>query len=296
MALLRRFRRYALIAAAAATLSFAAGCGTSNEPVPEAEAKKVVSDVQRQTMRLMNEAAEQAYQSVQKGDLEETKARVAQLSVLSTKLSYDGLATVEGIEAVTGSIHAAMRSLNASTPDPHAATMKVATARLAVDALSHREQPMWLGLRDALSADLERVAMAAESKNDPAASEALASWRGHLSIVRPAVVVSREPSEAVKLDSITAFLTNALRSADWNGLRQAMPNLEAALNEVFADQDRETTVTPLAPTAEPPHPILWSLGLGAFIVAVLTYVAWKRYAAEQGVTRVKSERDFEGRG
>ncbi|WP_309118634.1 sporulation protein YpjB [Paenibacillus sp.] len=290
-----RFRRYALIAAGAATLLFAAGCG-SDEPVPEAEAKKVVTDVQRQTMRLMNEAAEGAYQSVQKGDLEQTKVRVAQLSVLSTKLSYEGLATVEGIEAVTGSINAAMRALNASSPDRQSTTLKVATARLAVDALSHREQPMWLGFRDTLTGDLEKMAMAVESRNDPAASEALASWRGHLTIVRPAVVVSRSASDAVKLDSITAFLTNALRSGDWDGLRQAMPNLEAALGEVFAEQDRETTVTPLAPTAEPPHPILWSLGLGAFIVSVLTYVAWRRYEADQGVARVKTERDFEGRG
>ncbi len=296
MALFRRWRRSAWILAATAAMAFAAGCATSDEPVPEAEATKVVTDVQRQTMRLMNDAAEEAYQSVQKGDLERTKERLAQLSVLSTKLSYEGLASVEGIEAVTGSIHAALRSLNAVSPDHRSATIKVATARLAVDALSHREQPMWLGFRDALSGDLEKLAMAAEAENDPAASEALASWRGHLSMVRPAVVVSREPSDAVKLDSITAFLTNALRSADWSGLRQAMPNLESALGEVFADQDRETTVTPLAPTAEPPHPILWSLGLGAFIVTVLTYVAWRRYAADQGVAKVKSERDFEGRG
>jgi len=291
----RRFRRYALIAVGTATLLFASGCG-SDEPAPEAEAKKVVTDVQRQTMRQMNEAAEDAYQSVRKGDLEQTKSRIAQLSVLSTKLSYEGIATVEGIEAVTGSINAAMRALNATSPDPISTTMKVASARLAVDALSHREQPMWLGFRGALSDDLEKMAMAVEARNDPAASEALASWRGHVAVVRPAVVVSRAPSDAVKLDSITAFLTNALRSADWQGLAQALPNLEAALGEVFAEEDRETTVTPLAPTAEPPHPILWSLGIGGFIVAVLTYVAWRRYEADQGVARVKTERDFEGRG
>ncbi|HZG55103.1 sporulation protein YpjB [Paenibacillus sp.] len=291
----RRVRRYVLAGLGAATLLFAVGCG-SDEPRPkEAPAEKVATDAQRQTMRLMNEAAEGAYQSVQRGDLEEARSRLAQLSVLSTKLSYDGLTTVEGIEAVSGAIADAMHALNASAPDGRAISLKVAGARLAVDALSHRDQPMWLGMRDAMTGDLDRLRAAVASKDDPSASAALAAWRAHAELVQPAIVVSRDAASAVKLDSMTAFLAEGLRTADWGGLASALPNLRSALEELFAGEDRET-VSPLLPTAEPPHPILWSIGLGAFIVSVLSYVAWRKYAAEQGVARVKSERDFEGRG
>lgn len=287
----QRFRRIALALIGVVTLAFAVGCG-SDEPPAEAEAKKVITDMQRQTMQQMNEAAEEAYQSVQSGDLERTKAKIAQLSVLSTKLSYEGLATVDGIQAITETITSAMRSLNAVSPDPMQVSMRVASVRLTVDALAHRQHPMWLDYRNPLTGDLERMAAAIEAQNDPEASVALGLWRGHISIVRPAIVVSRDAAEAVKLDSITAFLENSVRTADWPGLKQAMPNLEDALGEVFREEDQET-ISPLWPTAEPPHPIIWSLSLGSFIVGVLTYVAWRRYTAEQGITRVKKARDFD---
>lgn len=287
-----RMRRYALLLAGAVTIFAAGGCGQS-EPAPQPETKKVVTDLQRQTMQQMNEAAEAAYQSMQTGDAEETRARLAQLSVLSTKLPYEGITTVEGIEAVTGAIADAMHALNGAKPDAVDASIRVAGARLAVDALLHREQPMWLEFHKPLVSDLEAMETAATNGSDPEASRALGMWRGHVSIVRPAIVVSRDSGTAVQLDSITAFLEEGVRTANWTGIRQALPGLEQALGSVFDDEDRET-VSPLLPTAEPPHPILWSIGLGAFIVSVLGYVAWRRYEAEQGVVRVKRERDFEG--
>ncbi|MCI3920310.1 sporulation protein YpjB [Paenibacillus sp. TRM 82003] len=287
-----RLRRYALLLiGAAVTFVAAVGCGQT-EPAPQPETKKVVTDMQRQTMQQMNEAAEAAYQSMQVGDAEETRARLAQLSVLSTKLPYEGITTVEGIEAVTGAIADAMHALNGAKPDPVDASVRVAGARLAVDALMHREQPMWLEFHKPLSSDLEAMDAAAVNASDPEASKALAMWRGHVSIVRPAIVVSRDAGTAVQLDSITAFLEEGVRTANWSGIVQALPGLEQALGNVFDDEDRET-VSPLLPTAEPPHPILWSLVLGAFIVAVLGYVAWRRYEADQGVVRVKRERDFD---
>jgi len=295
MVFTRRFRRCALLCLGAAVFAFASGCGTeAPRTETESDSKKVVTDLQRQTMRQMDEAAESAYQSANRGDLAEAKTRVAQLSVLSTKLSYDGLTNVEGVEAVTGSIAGAMQALNSVSPEKGAIVAKVASVRLAVDALAHRQQPMWLEYRGPLEEALDRMASAVEAKDDPRASEALAAWRIRVAVVHPAIIVSRDASEAVKLDSITAFLTNGLRSADWDGLAQAMPSLKSALVEVFAGEDRET-VSPLLPTAEPPHPIIWSFGLGSFIVAVLGYVAWRKYQAEQGVARVKTERDFNGR-
>jgi len=284
--------RFAWLLAGAVAIGLLGGCGTTDEPEAEPEAKKVVTDAQLQTVRQMDEAAEQAYQATERGDLEDAKSRFAQLSVLSTKLTYEGLATVEGMQAVAESVTGAMQALNAAKPDATEVSMRVAAARLAVDALANREQPMWLGFQSSLLDDLTRMESAVASRNDPEASRALKMWKGHVSVVRPAVVVSRNATEAVKLDSITAFLENGVRAADWNGMKQAMPNLKNAVSDVFAEEDRET-VSPLLPTAEPPHPILWSLVLGAFIVGVLAYVAWRKYEALQGVSRVKRERDFD---
>lgn len=292
------WRRLLLAALAAGTAVIAASCGAQpgqrDEQDGPAAARTAITDAQRQTMRQMDEAAERAYASVQEKDLEQTRIHLAQLSVIATKLSYDGIATVDGIEAVAWSIAEAAHSLNAVQPDHAAATTAIVRARLAVDALSHRGQPMWLEFSRPVMDDLERMSAAAAARNDPAASEALALLRGHVSVVRPAVVVSKQSSEAVKLDSVVAFLDSGVRSADWSGIVAALPGMKEAVADVFRmDSSDRPTVSPLMPTAEPPHPVVWSVGLGSFIVAVLAYVAWRRYDAEHGIIKVKRARDFD---
>lgn len=286
-----RLRRVAALLIGAAVLAMAAGCGVDQRK-DEAQSAPAVTESQRQTMQMMNEAAEQAFTSVASGDLEQAKARLAQLSVLSTKLTYDGIATAEGMQAVAETITRATQELNAVHPDQVRVSMRVASARLTVDALAHRDQPMWLEYKPVMKQDLERMANAVEARSDPEASQALSLWRGHVSIVRPAVTVSRGSSETMKLDSITAFLENGVRAAEWEEMKMSLPGIVQAVDDLFASKDQET-LSPLLPTAEPPHPIIWSLTLGFFIIAVLAYVAWRKYTADQGVVRVKKEHDFD---
>lgn len=286
---LRRFIRILLCGIAA--IALLAGC-TSEKKAPQvgADAAKVSAEgAQRETMRRMIEAADGAYDSVNSKDLETARTKMAQLSVLSTKLSYDGIATTEGMEALTRSILDAMRAMNSVSPDERTVLQKVAAARLAVDSLAHREQPMWKEFRNGLEDDLDALEAAAKNRDDPAASRALAQWRGHVELILPALVIAKGAEAGSMLESMTTFLRNAIRAADWSGLLEGIPPVREALEDLFGTSHKETA-SPLIPTAEPPQPALWSLSLGSFILAVLTYVGWRKYIAET-VVPIKRQRN-----
>jgi sporulation protein YpjB len=256
--------------------------------------EQTITEVQRLTMQQLNEISESAYEDMEAGDLEAMKVKVAQLAALASKLSYEGVATIDGIQVISQSIAETMHALNATRPDDHKVTMSMVRTRLVIDALSHKEQPMWLGFRKQVVQDLDALSAAARNADDQAASQSLALWKGHVSLIRPAIIVSREMSDAIKLDSITAFLDHEVKAGEWEAIRQAMPDLQDTVKQIFDERQNNDheTVAPIAPTSEPPHPLLWSLTLGTMIVLVLTWVAWRKYNAGHGIVRVKKEQDF----
>jgi sporulation protein YpjB len=286
----RGMRRLALALLGAATFFAVSGCG-SDERLAHTEQIREITEEQRQIMQRMDEAAEEAYQSVQGGDLEKTRETIARLSVLAARLPYEGITNVEGIQAISGAVAESMRLLHAVTPDEAQIAKQVIRTRLAVDALSHRQQPMWLGFYRSLSNDLAGLETAVRARDQQAAADAFEQWKARVALIQPAIIISRDASEVMKLESISAFLDRSIREADWSALDQALPDIRQAIEELFQDPNRET-LSPLMPSAEPPHPIIWSLVFGAVITAVLAYVAWRKYEGSQGVSKVKQEKDI----
>ena len=285
-----RLSRLALAVLGAVIITIASGCGSDRlSAVAETETK--ITEEQRQVLKRMDETAEQAYQSIQSGDLNATREKIAQLSVLTAKLHYEGITTIEGIQALSTSVTGSMHSLNAVSPDAAQIAKHIAETRLAVDALAHKEQPMWHEFKSPLMEDLELMGEAADQHDAQLANAAMRRWKARVSAIRPAVIISRDSVKATELDSMTSFLEGSARNQDWAALKEAVPALRQALEEIFSSGDRQTS-SPLIPTAEPPHPVIWSLVIGAIITCVLAYVAWRKYEAEQGVSRVKKEKDL----
>ncbi|WP_274364618.1 sporulation protein YpjB [Paenibacillus thermotolerans] len=278
---------------AAALLSTAAGC--SNEAETKPDAKQVVTDAQYALLDQMNKHAENAYRSVKDGDAQAAQTHMVQLSAAATKLSYDGLTTIEGIGALSETVSAALQTLNHVQPDERKALLEVIKVRLAVDALCQPKRPMWLDFEKPLAENVSELEAAVIKRDKNGASAALNEWKARVALIRPAVTITKGPSQAAVLDSMSSFFENGIGTRNWKAIQDGLPNLSKALDELFrsADEQRET-IAPIAPTAEPPHPILWTFTLGAVILGVLAYVAWRRYQAEAAYVRVKSEKDIDG--
>ena len=280
----RRWNRMLLCGGLALVVLAGAGCSPAGDAASEQTAAgrgtAAATEAHRETMRRMIDAADGAFESVKNKDLESARSYMAQLSVLSTKMNYDGIATAEGMGALADTIVDAMRALNSLSPNERTVLRKVAGVRLAVDSLAHRQQPMWKEFRRGLEENLAALEAAAAKGDDPAASRALAQWRSSAELILPAIVIGKGGEAGNMLESMTAFLTSSVRAADWKGLREGIPSVRSALADLFEERHRDAA-SPLLPTAEPPQPALWSLVLGGFIVAALTYAGWKKYMAEK---------------
>jgi sporulation protein YpjB len=289
----RGFLRAICTAALLAIAGLGAAACSASAVKEEADSRPVVTDRQHALMNEMNKHAERAYRSMKEGDVENARNRMIQLSAAATQLSYEGLTTIEGMSALTETIGGAMHTFNSVQPNDHESLLATVRVRLAVDALAHHNQPMWLEFHKPMREDLSGIGQSAQKRDAKAAAEALSKWAAHAKLIRPALLISRDPSVAGKLDSMTTFLESSVGKKDWKSIMESMPNLSLGLEDIFRPGDRQT-IAPLAPTEEPTHPILWSFSLGTIIVAVLAYVAWRRYHSDSGYTRVKKEQDIDG--
>jgi sporulation protein YpjB len=253
-----------------------------------------ISEEQVRMIQHLNEIAESAYHDLQIGDIEAMHQKVAQITLLSMKMSYENVVTIEGMQVVSQTISETMNALRAVTPDQQQIATHMAKMRLVLDALKKSEQPMWLDFHQPMVRSLRQIVDAAVMSSSEDASTSLIAWNNQIQIIRPSVVVSRDATDAATLDSMTTFLKSRIEARDWQAIIQANAEITQRVDEIFhltKDQDEETAA-PVVPINQPNDPLIWSLILGLLIVMTLSYVAWRKYEVERGIVRVKKENDF----
>ena len=92
----------------------------------------------------MNQIADEMYKQTMDGQVTEARNKLMQMSDQIPKIHFEGITSVEGLNALTETITRAKRVYNAADYSPEEGQVAVAKIRLATDALSHKNQPMWL--------------------------------------------------------------------------------------------------------------------------------------------------------
>ncbi|BCU81820.1 sporulation protein YpjB [Polycladomyces abyssicola] len=222
--------------------------------------------------------AERVYQLVQRGDL--LAARDA-LTVLSRSFSRANLSplglSVEQIRTLSQTLVEMEQELNRVRPNPTTLMAAALRMRMAFDALTHPNQPLWRQYYSVLQRDLTAIDRAINTGNQVRARMAVDALLNHYRLIRPAIVISRTPTTVTKVDSVLAFLRNQSRPT-WNPalLRDGVSRLREMLNPLFYGPEEQVT----AVYGEWDMPIVsFMLMVGGVIVSVLTYVGWKKYRA-----------------
>lgn len=235
-------------------------------------------------IRAIDRCAEAMYQHALSGDIREARLELARLERLVTQTRFERVANIEGLEAFTSAILEAKRSFHAVQPsiDDHSAAISV---RLAADALSHRTHPLWYRYRTALNEDIARIRNAYQTNNKAALTESLAELEHHYTIIRPAVLIHREPYIVERLDSLFTFIRNRIEDGGIRdqALLRGLVQLKELTDELFEERDRPTLL-PILPVHNPWY---WSVLVSAVIVAVLGYSGWLRYRSERDYHLVK---------
>ncbi|GAA3405113.1 sporulation protein YpjB [Paenibacillus hodogayensis] len=253
-----------------------AGCVKKEQSV---EQGNPVSPEQLRQAAQLNAAADELYRYMMDGDIEKARDKLEQLGSKMTEIRFEGMTSVEGVSALSETIVQAKRVLQSVHVTPEEGQAAVAKIRLATDALTHANQPMWLQYYKGMKEAADQLGQAVQLRDRGTAAKQLEELQFRYNTIRPSLLISRQPFQVEKMDSLMAFMRGRLSGAesDLQQLGGALEHLRLTLDELFQRTDRSAYV----PMVEPEVPMASVVLLGSVIVAILSFAAWRIFDFER---------------
>lgn len=279
-----------LLLAAVITISSACGVSTSTN----GQAAKPIDPEQVERIAFLNQIADDMYKQTMDGQVTEARNKLMQLSDQIPKIHFEGITSVEGLNALTETITQAKRVYNAAAYSPEEGQIAVAKIRLATDALTHKNQPMWLQYYKVLQNDTNNLNEDVKANKQKEALANFGKLSQHIAIIHPSLLISRDAASVEKLDSLLAFIRTNLNSQPMSTrqLESGLDHLNHVLDDLFL---KNKDAIAFVPITDPRQPIIWSLGIGLIIVSVLSFVGWRMYQSGRHIVPVKQSRESENR-
>ena len=236
---------------------------------------------QVQKLQMLNETANNMYQLAKGGKYSEARQQLLRFTDHMTKLSYSGVTTADGLNALTSLVTEARGVYNHVKVVPEQSLLVAAKIRLAADALNHKQKPLWLEYRKVFKTDAAQLKEALHQRNDTEVVKALKTFHNHYLIIKPAVLISRDAVLVEKLDSWFIFMNGLVSQANINyeTANEGASFTDALISELFRGGDAATTAPPIAEHT----PFLWAAMMAGAIVSVLVYVGYKKYKFMNGM-------------
>jgi sporulation protein YpjB len=245
---------------------------TTHQQVGVADHHTPEDKVHKNWQRL-NTLAEQSLFLIKKQEYEAARKVLNDLSLYFLTIDTSHyLKSVEKVHLLLGVIIEARESLNRAQIDHKQVENKVLRMRLALDAVSHQKQPLWLHYYPTLAKTITDLSYSLESKNRDLFYFSLNELSSQYELIRPAAFLSHPTDVIEQLDSLLSFL-NKNKESLWNNKDKAsemITVLDKQLKKVFF-QKIENNAQSF---------IYLLIGIGAFIFTVLSYVAWRKYRGE----------------
>jgi sporulation protein YpjB len=283
-------KRLAAMLLLVTVVSIVTACGAISSTKGQAIVK--VDPEQVQKMEFLNQIADEMYKKSMDGQVTEARSKLLQISDQIPKIRFEGVISVEGLNALTETITQAKRVYNAASYSPEEGQIAVAKIRLATDALTHKNQPMWLQYYKVLQNDVNMLSQSIKADKQQEAVASFGKLSQHIGVIHPSILISREPTEVEKLDSLMTFLHSNLKTSPMS-IRQVesgVEHLQQIIDELFMKNKDAIAIVPLT---DPRQPIIWSLAIGLIIISVLSYAGFRMYRSGRNVVPVKQTKESE---
>ncbi|MFC5448115.1 sporulation protein YpjB [Paenibacillus aestuarii] len=279
-------KRLATVVMIIVLIGLLAGCGAV--PSEKETTAQQADPEQMQKMEFLNQVAEDMYNKTMEGQVVEARSKLQQISDQIPKIHFEGVTSVEGLNALTETITQAKRVFNAASYSNEEGKVAVAKIRLATDALTHKNQPMWLQYYKVLQNDIDELKSTLRPDGQKAAMASYTKLSQHLGVIRPSLLISRQPADVEKLDSLMTFLHSLLNQnpLPMRQLGSGMDHLQQTIDELFM---KNKDAIAFVPVTDPIQPIIWSIGIGFIIVSVLSFSAWRMYRSGKHVVPVRRQ-------
>lgn len=265
-----------LLLISAAVLLTAQGCRQQDSQQNTGNEQQLVhNDSRNVQLEELDRTAEELYRLAAAGELDKARQTMSKLADQVVAASFSEVTGVEGVAALSDAVIRAKASFHAVSLDPELIMRRVAALRFATDALIQRNQPMWLQYYKVLTEDTRQLEQAMTAGSIVNARAAYIQLSQHYLIIRPAVWISRTPSEAEMIDSLMTFFSKYTEgdSLQQDVLASGLEQWKEVLDTLF-QQGADRSTAYMQATGEE-RPILWTLTIGSIIVAALCFAAWQ---------------------
>lgn len=237
------------------------------------------AEAERQA-RLLEQAAEKVYTQALEGNLAVTRQSVEELSNLFVSSSFEGLTSVEGVNALSGAIVDMKAAANAAQAEPGRLQSAAAKLRLAANALAHTRDPVWMQYYKLMTDDLGKLEKAASARDMKGWTGAMHRLDANYETIRSAMAVSLPPEQINALQAWLSYARN-IPATGQPPERQRLLEIVSfgrdSLRVAFGREKDEPTLTlPMAPQGFGP----WGLLAGGFMFTALAYFVYRKYRGE----------------
>jgi sporulation protein YpjB len=229
------------------------------------------------------------YRYAAEGNVLEARNQLIAIGDQVTRIRFDRIATVEGLNALTELLTEAKRTYNAVQSSDEQIQWAAARIRLAADAMTHPNEPMWKQYGKLIFNDLSRLDAAVLNYDKTAVQAPWADLQQHYATVRPSLLLCLTPDHVERSDSLFVFLRNQLQAQELQSaeLQTGLAELRATFAPIFGIDDTAAFMPELGKK----QPLLWSLSIGSSIVIVLAYTAWRMFGDQIQLTWIGRRRD-----
>ncbi|EGL82254.1 Sporulation protein YpjB [Caldalkalibacillus thermarum TA2.A1] len=257
-----------------------------NTGITYAERPNHSIDEQLEKWLAISRLADKAFHLVEENKYEQARETVLEISerLLHVQLGQY-LQYVEQANILMETVTQAKGALTQVRLDENQVYQQVLRMRLAINAVSHTEKPLWINFYHKLAKDIADLKQALTTQDRDQFYRHLNRLFNQYEFIRPAIAVSHPPQMYNQLDSLIVYLDR--HSAElWQQKEQTaqlLDRLESQIRIAFFQESGEQSTF-----------ILLMVGMSVLIVSVLSYAGWKKYRGEQeaetvpwrGVSRV----------
>ncbi|WP_028544279.1 sporulation protein YpjB [Paenibacillus taiwanensis] len=243
-----------------------------NDTVKESKEQTI-----HQGWRMVDASTERLYRKVASGDVSGALHTVKELERAFSSAELFHNMTTDQMNVITETYKDMLRKLQAASSNGKELSHAVAKFKLAVDALAHPDQSMWLQYEQVLRDDLEQMVQAVTKQQWDQASRL---WLEHTDRIMPAVAIQRPVQTIEMLKSINVLvlkITDAEASRDQ--ARKALQNYEPMLMKALFGHIKDSPA--FANVTEDQIPLRVVMWLACIVTVTLAYVAYQKYRYQE---------------
>ena len=229
----------------------------------------------------LEKAADALYGYVLEGNVIKVRQETDEISRIFVSSSFEGMTSVEGINALSGVIMDLKAAIASAQISPQRWESTAAKLKLAANSLNHPRQPIWLQYYKVIREDLNAMELSGSANDLAGWKTALERLQSRYDNIRPAVIISRQPEVVNAFDSWLSYaagIPSSSHKIERARLVEIVSYGQEAARVMFGKEKNEPTLS--VPLASQEFGI-WGFLAACFIISVLAYAAYRKYRGER---------------